>query len=309
MANIFRFPGSKRRLLPVLDTYLRPHLHSGSSYHSCFVGGGSDLLHVARNHPHVRLCANDLDGCIADTWRVVVGPEEDLEALEERILETTPTLALRDEIKHQHPEDRVGRAFQAIFVNRTSFSGIWSAGPLGGRGQKGQTNIDDRWRPEKIVVALREARDLLLGRLQVASMDAVAYVTCMLEEDPDGLYYLDPPYWHQGWQLYREQMTSGDHERLAGVLRGVPRFVLSYDLCPEVEALYSWASIEEVEIIYTTATATEAKRARRGEVVITPLHDGGVNVSRKNHAHESTQSCPAGARSPDADRRLDTRSA
>ncbi len=57
----------------------------------------------------------------------------------------------------------------------------------------------------------------------------------MAEEDPGGLFYCDPPYWHPSWQLYREVMTEGDHERLAAVLRRVPRFVLSYDLCPEVE--------------------------------------------------------------------------
>jgi len=275
VASIFRFPGSKRKLLPVLDTYFRPHLEHAETYHSVFCGGGADLLHVAREYPHVRLHANDVDEGVADVWRVVVGPEGDLEALEERIKATVPTLALRDEIKRQLPEDRVSRAFQAIFVNRTSFSGIWSAGPLGGRGQK-KSKIDSRWRPEKIVKALREeARPLLLNRLQVASLDAVAYVTCMIEDDPGGLYYLDPPYWHQGWQLYREIMTDGDHQRLAAVLRRVPRFVLSYDLCPEVEALYSWARVEQVTTCYTTAKTRGAPtRARRREVVVVPRNSG-----------------------------------
>ena len=95
-------------------------------------------------------------------------------------------------------------------------------------------------------------------------MDAVAYVTCMLEEDPDGLFYCDPPYIQQGWQLYREIMTDGDHERLSAVLWGVPRWVLSYDLCPEVERLYSCESINPVGTVYTTAKTRGAPtRARR----------------------------------------------
>ncbi len=66
-------------------------------------------------------------------------------------------------------------------------------------------------------------------------------------------------------------MTDGDHERLAVVLRRVPRFVLSYDSCPEVEALYSWASIYEVETCYTVSkTRGATKRARRREVVVVP---------------------------------------
>ena len=75
-------------------------------------------------------------------------------------------------------------------------------------------------------------------------MDAVSYLTCIAEEHSEGLFYLDPPYLdppyiEQGWQLYREIMTDGAHERLAAVLRRVPRWVLSYDLCPDVERLYS----------------------------------------------------------------------
>jgi DNA adenine methylase len=270
MSSILRYPGSKRRLLKTLDTYFKPRLHSGSSYHSVFVGGGSDLLHVAREYPDVALYANDLDEGVASLWKVVVGSEDDLEALEGLVTEARPTVELRGEIKRQLPEDLVARAFQAIFVNRTSFSGIWSAGPLGGRDQR-KSKITDRWRPVNIVRALREARELLEGRLEVASMDAVAYLFAMAEEDPDCLFYLDPPYIQEGWQLYREIMTSGDHERLAAVLRRVPRWVLSYDLCDEVEALYSWARIEPVTTCYTTAKTQGAKkRARRTEVVVEP---------------------------------------
>ena len=266
---IFRYPGSKRRLLFTLDGYLRPHFRGDAAFHSVFSGGGSDLLHVARHYPSVKLYANDLDGGIADVWRVVVGPEGALEDLEERILRTVPSVALRDEIRRQQPEDRVGRAFQAVFMNRTSYSGIMIAGPLGGRDQK-DNKITDRWRPKMIVRGLRRARDLLLGRLEVASMDGAAYVTYMLEEDPDALFYCDPPYIKDGWQLYREVMTAGDHARLAAVLRQVPRFVVSYDDHPEVRKLYSWASISPVETVYTTANTNGAKtRPRRREVVIT----------------------------------------
>ncbi|MEZ6006500.1 MAG: hypothetical protein R3F05_01850 [Planctomycetota bacterium] len=57
----------------------------------------------------------------------------------------------------------------------------------------------------------------------------------------------------------------------AAVLRRVPRWVASYDLCPEVERLYSWASINPVETVYTTAKTWGAPtRARRREVLVVP---------------------------------------
>ena len=81
---IFRYPGSKRRLLNDLDEHLRPLLAVADTYHSVFVGGGADLLHVAEHYPDHKLFATDLDEGVADVWRVVVGPEEDLEDLEVR---------------------------------------------------------------------------------------------------------------------------------------------------------------------------------------------------------------------------------
>ena len=252
---------------------IRPRLANASSFHDVFVGGGSVLLHVAREYPQIALYANDLDQGIASLWRVVVGSVGDLEALEGLVRAARPTVALREDVKRSSPESDVGRAFQALLVNRTSFSGIWNAGPLGGRKQSGATKITDRWNPDRLVRELRKARALLQGRLQVASMDAAAYLTCVVEEDPESLAYLDPPYIHQGRQLYREIMPNRDHGRLAATLLPVPNWVLSYDLCPEVERLYSWASIHPVEICYTVSNALGAsRRARKQEAVVVPRH-------------------------------------
>ena len=247
--------------------------------HCSDTGGGSDLLHVAREYPQVALYANDLDKGIASLWEVIAGPDGDVEALEGLVRAAKPTVVLREEIKRWDTDDAVELAFQCVLVNRTSYSGIYNAGPLGGREQR-KTKIGDRWNPERLVGEMRKARALLRGRLRVASMEAVAYLTAMTEEDPGGLFYLDPPYIQQGWQLYREIMTKGDHERLAAQLRRVPNWVLSYDLCPEVERLYSWASINPVETVYTTAkTGGAPTRARRREVVVTP------HCNRDDHSH------------------------
>ena len=71
--------------------------------------------------------------------------------------------------------------------------------------------------------------------------------------------------------------------RLAAVLRRVPKWVLSYDLCPEVEGLYSWARIEPVETCYTTAKTRGAnKRAGRREVVVGPQSDRAAPAERVN---------------------------
>ena len=69
-------------------------------YHSVFIGGGSDLLHVAEHYPDHKLFANDLDQGVADVWRAVIGPEDALENLESRIRSVSPR---RHYLRARHP--------------------------------------------------------------------------------------------------------------------------------------------------------------------------------------------------------------
>lgn len=91
--------------------------------------------------------------------------------------------------------------------------------------------------------------------------------------------YADPPYVEQGAALYKHAMGERDHFRLRDALRDCEAcWVLSYDDHELIRDLYStWATIEDVETTYTTATARRtgngdeiAARPRSREIVITP---------------------------------------
>ncbi|KKL03797.1 hypothetical protein LCGC14_2622550, partial [marine sediment metagenome] len=68
------------------------------------------------------------------------------------------------------------------------------------------------------------------------------------------LVYLDPPYFEKGGQCYKHSFSEEDHVRLATALRDTHhQWVLSYDDCPEVRDLYSFARIQELPVNYSIA--------------------------------------------------------
>jgi DNA adenine methylase len=71
-------------------------------------------------------------------------------------------------------------------------------------------------------------------------------------EGKDVFLFLDPPYF-SATRLYGRNgsLYNFDHERLARILqKSDHRFLITYDDCPEIRALYSWATIEDWRLQY-----------------------------------------------------------
>jgi len=74
-----------------------------------------------------------------------------VESLCERILNTRPTVKLFREMLESKPAKQEEIAFRFYFLNRTSFSGLWRGGPIGGYAQRSRWKVDREWRAEKSV--------------------------------------------------------------------------------------------------------------------------------------------------------------
>ena len=84
--------------------------------------------------------------------------------------------------------------------------------------------------------------------LQVSCQDGLDALQRYLEQDLDTAYYLDPPY-YVGERHYASGICRNfPHHRLAHLLHvhSSAPWVLSYNDCPEMRRLYSWAHVTEV---------------------------------------------------------------
>lgn len=89
-----------------------------------------------------------------------------------------------------------------------------------------------------------------MKRVQIVNRDYKDFIPYVDHEE--ALYYLDPPYYQKGNILYKFSFKHEDHEILSEILQGLKgKFVLSYNDCEEVRALYSWAKIRNLKIQYS----------------------------------------------------------
>jgi DNA adenine methylase len=138
-------------------------------------------------------------------------------------------------------------------------------GPIGGIKQTGKWKLTARYNKAELrrrCEKVAEYRD----RIKVSGIDGIDFIEA---QDKDAtLFFIDPPYFAKGSLLYLNALDDAYHKRLAGKLKAMKRssWVLTYDDCAEIRALYSdWASIRPFSLRYSASERRSGK-----EILITP---------------------------------------
>lgn len=235
----FRYPGSKSKAAERIVKFLRH-----DTIVEPFVGGGSVmLLALDRGKSCV---VNDKDPDVSAFWQVVFGAPKDLAALAGR-LDFQPTVKAFRDLQKSKPSDLVEKAFKAIVLNRCSYSGIKTAGPIGGDKQGSDYTVDCRYNGPKLINQIMDISKCV-GRVTVLPPLDFEEVLSLNHE---GDLYIDPPYYKQGDSLYEEKMTHDDHVRLSKLLHKEDRvWLLSYDTSDIIKGFYEDCHQKETEWTY-----------------------------------------------------------
>jgi len=244
----FRYPGAKNKLLPIIEEYLiQLGIEQQSKFADVFVGGGSVLLRVAEKYPNIELYGNDKDYWIASFWQIV--SNNDNYKLFElfKLMDQPVTLEHFYKLRETPPLSDIEAAYYAIFFNRTSFSGILSSGPIGGKKQLSKYTVDCRWNLNKLKEKILKCHNLLKGRTTIDNLDYIKY---NILTSTDCIAYCDPPYFIKGDMLYSEKMSKSCHLALADILNKRKNWLLSYDDDPYIRNLYKNQNIVDLATRY-----------------------------------------------------------
>ena len=244
---IFRYPGSKKKLLGTILPGISEKLETGDNiFHDVFIGGGSVSIALAKKYPNLLFKVNDYNKNIYSFWKLISeGAADEINALK-GLVGITPTVDLFYKFRSEAPTYEIERAYYAIFFNRCTFSGIEMAGPIGGTEQKSKWTVGCRYNANKINKQIDDLILLFKGRLQVFNYHCVDY----LKEHTKGVFYLDPPYFLQGKNLYKNYMNESEHLDLQKILKNRNDYILSYDNCDFIKNLYKDRNISYIDAQY-----------------------------------------------------------
>jgi DNA adenine methylase len=261
-----RYPGGKSRHIK----HLAPLLPAGiKEFREPFCGGASMFFHVRSNNLSETYWINDKFGPVANYW-IQVACRPSLEPilqdaymmLEKWTPEQVRSFAEKAKVHLNDPKYGGGWCAYALYffiVNRCSFSGSTLSGGFSpGNTRFIRSSIDN----------MKAANEALEG-VRITGWD---YSRLILEPGEDVFLFLDPPYF-TAKKLYGRNgdMHDFNDADMARLLRETPhRWMLTYDDCPEIRALYDGFHIREIPVTGSMNNCGKEKKQKRvKELVIT----------------------------------------
>jgi DNA adenine methylase len=262
----FRYPGSKAGLADYTTTFINENLLTGCRFYETHAGGGALGLALLSRGVISKLTLIERDPLIYAFWKAATTRCDELCAELKKIEVSLATWnALQRYRRIRNPTDtsivRLGLA--GLFFNRTNFSGVLAAGPIGGMKQGSRYKISCRFNRDdliqRIVAINTHAREI-----SIVYSDAVSFLRRNARQmSTHSLAYIDPPYYQQGPRLYRYHYSARQHQRLAEFIcaQQFPWFV-SYDRHPAVRKLFDGQKVVPITLNYAV------KEARRAEELL-----------------------------------------
>jgi len=250
-----RYPGGKTQFYQkLLGIFLDNGITNDYTYLEPFAGGAGLALKLLADGKVSRIVLNDKDPAIYSFWDDALNKTD---SLIKKIEETPVTI---NEWKKQRriyskgtPSFELG--FATFFLNRTNRSGIIFADPIGGLNQKGFYKIDCRFNKKKLIEKVLFLRDHK-NQIELDCLEACDFIE-KWKGTQKSFWFIDPPYYQKGKQLYRNYYGNEGHQELARSISQnlfYEKWVLTYDVCDEIRYIYRSYQFIEVPINYTVET-------------------------------------------------------
>ena len=276
-ASPLRYPGGKSLLSTYISGVLEENLLAGCTFYEPYAGGASVSLDLLRMGFIDKAVLIERDPLVFAFWHSVFNETEALcEAIKAcpvtletwHALQTTKTVD--DPSKSTHTFLQLGLA--GLFFNRTNFSGIIGAGPIGGQAQTSAYKINCRFNKTALIRQIKAAA-LLAPRVSIHFGDALAFLRKNATKISAGFsfVYIDPPYYTQGRKLYRHHYADADHVALAEYItsQGYP-WLVSYDDHPRIRELYASKQMQPIYLDYKVKSSRTAQELVISNLVIPP---------------------------------------
>lgn len=287
--NPLRYPGSKAAFVDEFSEYIRLNGLAGRQIVEPYAGSASISLGLVLNGTASSAILFERDPLVYAFWYCVFYRTSELIDsitsldISLRTWHEFDPLRKIDDIQDQ---DLLELGIAGLFFNRTNFSGVIHAGPIGGQSQGSDYAVDCRFNKVDLIKRIRAASKLA-GRVEIYFGDAINALRDANNTDNDNrFFYIDPPYYKQGKKLYRYHYNDTAHKLLADTLsQAAYSWILSYDNHHVIEHHYAGFHRITKNFRYSSRVAKQEK-----ELLITNVEDW------VDEAQQNLELLPAGSR-------------
>ncbi|SDH05988.1 DNA adenine methylase [Aneurinibacillus thermoaerophilus] len=285
--NPLRYPGAKRQLVPYIGNLIKCNNLHGCTFIEPYAGSAVVGLELLKNNIIDRLILVERDVLIYSFWKCVFSATDELCNRIETLpvdIETWLKMKPLREVTVPHDDKIMELGVAGLFFNRTNFSGILKANPIGGITQNSNYKIDCRFN-KPVLIDLIKNLSLIKEKVEVYWDDAITFLNGYKANflKKRHFVYFDPPYFSKGHKLYRHYYTINDHKKLANFVRNNKHFdwLISYDDEPYICGLYSGMNAK-YSPFYLDYTVSKGKRSSGKELLISNLPLPPVKFSKTN---------------------------
>lgn len=212
----FRYPGGKSKLTKFIATLINQE--HAETLISPYTGGGSVEFALLQAGLIQNLIINDLDYFVYNVYYVILNHyDEFIQQLNHIKINHQVYGWAHNVINHKQAEnDRIKQALAMLINNRCSYSGIYYAGPIGGKNGNNAT-LAIRFKPDNIIKrcqAIHHCKD----RITLYHCDALQLIK-QEQLTPNSTFLIDPPYVEKGPKLYQMSYHKSDHIALISQLK------------------------------------------------------------------------------------------
>ncbi len=240
--NLFtplRYPGGKTSLFEFFDQVIKTNGWCDVVYIEPYAGGAGAALSLLLLEKVDSIVINDYDPAIHAFWKSIIKETDAfINLIESMPLTITQWERQKTVYKNPHDHSTLDLGFATFFLNRTNRSGVLNAGPIGGKDQSGQWKMDARYNKQALIDRI-ELIALYRDRITVTRQDGLKVIE-KYSQDPKVFFYIDPPYFVKGADLYLNAFKLKDHQKLASTLNhyAEAKWILTYDNEQEIRRLY-----------------------------------------------------------------------
>lgn len=238
--TVLRYPGGKSKLSSFISSLIETNDLHDAIYVEPYAGGAGIAVNLLLDEWIREIIINDFDIHIYSFWKSILDDTEKvLQLVRDKKVSISEWKKQKYIFLNPKKYSRTEVGFSTFYLNRCNHSGVLTGGIIGGYKQLGKYKINARFNKDNLSKKI-ERIALYSNRIKVYKKDALILLRNINNKKQKYFIYLDPPYYHKSDDLYYNIYKKLDHKKLSLFLKKKKNFfwILSYDNCKEIRALY-----------------------------------------------------------------------